>query len=101
MTTAEIANVLQQVLDPELGIDIVSLGLIYDIKVDDGTMTVVMTTTSPHCPMGEALFGMADEALRTAFPAAHRRLGYANQPPWNVHMADMEALRQLGLVQSS
>jgi len=98
MNSTEVAAALHNVFDPELGIDIVSLGLVYAIWVEGDELTVVMTTTSPHCPMGAALFGMTEDVLGSAFPAANIHLGYANSPPWNVHMAEVSALRQLGLV---
>jgi metal-sulfur cluster biosynthetic enzyme len=51
-THDEIIEALRFVLDPELGISIVDLGLIYDVETKDGDVTVTMTLTSPACPAG-------------------------------------------------
>ena len=47
-----IREALRDVIDPEVGINIVDLGLIYDVKIDDSQLDIVMTMTSPACPMG-------------------------------------------------
>jgi len=48
----EVKTALRSVVDPELGINIVDLGLVYDIEVDGGSATITMTLTSPGCPAG-------------------------------------------------
>ena len=51
---------LGQVYDPEIGIDIVSLGLVYDVELDDaGLLSIDMTLTSPYCPLGSVIQGQA------------------------------------------
>ena len=53
MTTVEdITEALSNVIDPELGLDFVELGLVYDVEIDDGTVTITFTLTSPGCPIG-------------------------------------------------
>lgn len=98
MKTAEVAEVLSGVYDPELAIDIVSLGLVYDIDASGKGIGVTMTTTSPACPMSDALYGMAEAVLAHNFPGTPIDLRLTWEPHWDVRMADRDALVELGLV---
>ncbi|MEK5270058.1 iron-sulfur cluster assembly protein [Aeribacillus sp. FSL K6-8394] len=61
---AKILEKLQNVLDPELGINVVDLGLIYKIEVKDGTAFILMTLTTPGCPLHDSIAGGVKRALR-------------------------------------
>ncbi len=98
MTTGEVAEVLRGVYDPELAIDIVSLGLVYGIEAVDGEVAVTITTTSPDCPMSDALYGMTEAVLQYNFPLATVHLALTHSPQWTVEMAERAALEELGLV---
>ena len=87
-------DVLSRVIDPEIGIDIVSLGLVYEVEETDEAVRVVMTLTSPSCPMGEMLRAEAEQALAEVFGAAHVDLVWS--PPWGPERMSDEAKRQLG-----
>ncbi|HET6567526.1 MAG TPA: metal-sulfur cluster assembly factor, partial [Rhodothermales bacterium] len=50
-TRRQVAHHLRPVIDPEVGLNIVDLGLIYDLRIDDGEITVLLTMTTPACPM--------------------------------------------------
>src|SRR5690606_36595995 len=63
----EVTDILRGVLDPELGIDVVSLGLIYELEISPGEVYLSMATTSPMCPKGEVLRSSAEDALRRRF----------------------------------
>lgn len=98
MNTKDVERALRQVFDPELGIDIVSLGLVYAIEVDGQDVRVEMTTTSPRCPMGEALVGMVESVLGYGSSEGTTSVELVFDPPWDVRMADERALRRLGLL---
>ena len=55
MTEAEILEALRDVVDPELGVNIVDLGLVRGIQLDDGDVGITMTMTSPACPLRDSL----------------------------------------------
>lgn len=96
MTPGEVADALSEVFDPELGIDVVALGLIYSIETDGG-ISVDMTATSAACPMADVLLDGARQAIAHRWPAVPRQVTLVVDPPWDVGMADAGALRQLGL----
>lgn len=98
MTTAEIAGTLAGVIDPELGISIVALGLIYAIHFDDEAVHVELTLTSIECPMGEVIAGMAAARLNRDAEGRRVELEVVTEPPWQIQMADAAAQRELGLV---
>lgn len=98
MTTAAVAEALSGVYDPELAIDIVSLGLVYAIETSEHEVGVTITTTSPACPMSDALYGMTEAVLHHAFPQKNIRLELTFTPQWKVEMAARSALQELGLV---
>ena len=54
---------LKTVIDPELGVNIVDLGLIYGVDIKEGNVTVKMTLTSPACPLGAVIQGQVHQAL--------------------------------------
>ena len=87
---------LRDVWDPELALDVFSLGLIYDIRVTDDVVEVDMTLTTPGCPVSESLSGEADAALREALPDFEIVLNVIWDPPWTPERLSEEALETLG-----
>lgn len=89
---------LRCVYDPELCLDVVSLGLVYDVREEGGNVVVEMTLTTPGCPVSESLPIEAREAVRRAVDV---RLGVELKvvwdPPWNPAMMDDDAASALGL----
>jgi metal-sulfur cluster biosynthetic enzyme len=90
---------LSEVYDPEIGIDIVSLGLVYGSDINDaGLLTINMTLTTPYCPMGSLIQGQA-HAVCHGLPGVkdvHVELVWS--PPWDPRtMASEEARLELGI----
>lgn len=90
-------NALAGVYDPELYLDVVSLGLVYDVRVDDGALIVEMTMTTPGCPVSESLPAAAEAVVRQAtadsLPVDVRVVW---DPPWDPSMMDGAAASALG-----
>lgn len=78
-------NALHQVIDPEIGLNIVDLGLIYQIDFDEGNkiMFATMTLTTQFCPMGETISQAAKRCLEDAFPTWKININITFDPPWN------------------
>ena len=90
-------NALAGVYDPELYLDVVSLGLVYDVREEDGRLVVEMTMTTPGCPVSESLPEEARTAVRQAtgdsIPVEVRVVW---DPPWSPSMMDETAAAALG-----
>jgi metal-sulfur cluster biosynthetic enzyme len=94
-----INTALRQVYDPEVGLDIVSLGLVYRLEVDEGRVKLDMTLTTPGCPVSETLPQMAQEAAIEALgPESADVLDFEVvwDPPWCPDLIDPESLASLG-----
>ncbi|WP_411034941.1 metal-sulfur cluster assembly factor [Shinella sp. BYT-45] len=79
----DIRNALRMIIDPEIGRNIVDLGLIYDIAVEDGGIArVTMTTTTRGCPAGDYLKEAARNCLRGVPGVEHAEVHLTYEPPW-------------------
>src|SRR5664280_1768672 len=88
---------LGTVYDPELYLDVVSLGLVYDVREEEGTIVVEMTLTTPGCPASESLPEMARAAIVESVgdPAAVD-VRVVWDPPWSPALMDAESAAALG-----
>jgi metal-sulfur cluster biosynthetic enzyme len=91
MTTNEITEeavleTLRQVVDPELGCNIVDLGLVYSIAITGQKVTVVMTLTTAGCPMHESIRGGAQQALLNLAGVEETEVEVVWDPPWRPSM---------------
>jgi len=73
---------LRRVKDPELNLNIVDLGLIYDIHVDGSDVRVDMSLTSPGCPSGPEIMGEAEQQLRSIPGIGNVEMNLVWSPPW-------------------
>jgi metal-sulfur cluster biosynthetic enzyme len=87
---------LLKIADPEIGENIVDLGLIYGVETDDKSIVVAMTMTSPACPMGEMLLDEVHAELLHAFPDAEIDLRLVWEPAWDPDMMSARAKENLG-----
>jgi metal-sulfur cluster biosynthetic enzyme len=81
-----ILDTLRQVIDPELGCNIVDLGLIYSVNIVGCKVTVTMTLTTPGCPMGESISQGAQVALLGLEGVADVEVDIVWDPPWHPSM---------------
>lgn len=85
---------LQDVVDPELRLNVVDLGLIYQLDFDDVDMKIYceMTLTTRFCPMGESITDAARESLKSVFPEYETSITLTFDPPWNHAMISASGL---------
>lgn len=98
--TNEFYSVLKTVFDPEIGINIVDLGLIYDIDINDEekTVTITYTLTTPACPVGPMLQAQIEQTASTVDGIDNVKLDLVFSPPWDPReMASDEAKFELGI----
>lgn len=83
---------LQNVIDPEIGLNIVDLGLVYQLDFDETAKKIycVMTLTTQFCPMGESITDATKETLKSAFPEYDLMIELTFDPPWNHTMISEE-----------
>ncbi|GAB4375167.1 MAG: SUF system Fe-S cluster assembly protein [Salibacteraceae bacterium] len=94
-----IVNALKTVYDPEIPVDIYELGLIYEIDIeDDGSVKVLMTLTSPSCPVAESLPGEVEQKVAGVEGVKSARVELTWDPPWDKDMMSEEAMVELGLI---
>ncbi len=98
ITEDDVREALHDVIDPELGINVVDLGLVYQISVEDGRrIHVLMTMTTPGCPATNYIQGGAERRLMLIPGAEDVEVRLAWAPPWSPDMMSAEARHQLGM----
>jgi len=96
-TESEIREALKSVIDPELGINIVDLGLIYDIVINKGAVKVKMTLTTPMCPLGPLIIENARKAVEGVPGVKDVDIEVTFDPPWTMDRINPEIKERLGL----
>lgn len=98
ITEEQIREALKGVYDPEIGIDIVNLGLIYDISISkEGNVSVKMTLTTPGCPLGPTVQEAVKAVLESIDGVKSTNVEIVWDPPWNPSMMSDEAKQILGI----
>lgn len=90
-----VLTALRSVVDPEVGLDIVSMGLVYGLEVTPEELRVRLSLTTPGCPLGGAILGMARQALEGVAGAHRVRLEVVWDPPWDPRMLSRESQEAL------
>ncbi len=92
----QVRHSLRSVTDPEIGINIVDLGLVYDIDVSDRTARVTMTLTSPGCPAGAAIMAGVQHAAETVEGVEAAEVNLVWKPFWTPERIDPKVRATLG-----
>lgn len=93
----DVLDALHNVMDPELGINIVDLGLIYGVKVSGKKVDVKMTFTTPACPLLQYIVSEVEERVGKIKGVEEVVVSLAWDPPWNPDKISKEGKKQLGL----
>ena len=95
-TDTDIREALRQVIDPELGVNIIDLGLVYRVEIEGASIRVVMTMTSPACPLGDYVKDLVESTIKWRLPEVqHVDVALTWEPPWNPDMMSDAARQQL------
>jgi metal-sulfur cluster biosynthetic enzyme len=96
VTVDDVNEVLRDVIDPELGLDFVELGLIYDIEVEEGIVRVTYTLTSPGCPIGPQVSEQIEEFVGELDGVQDVQPTMTFSPPWTPERMSEDAKFALG-----
>jgi len=97
VTDGDILEALRTVIDPELGVSIVDLGLVYHVEIDGARVRVEMTMTSPACPLRDYIKDLVVTAIaERAAELEDIEIVIVTDPPWTPEMMSGAARRQLG-----
>ena len=97
LTKDVIYESLKTVFDPEIPINVVDLGLIYDVQVNKGDIYVQMTLTAPGCGMGPYIAQQAEWAIQDIEGVDEVEIEMVFDPPWSPDLISEEARSQLGI----
>lgn len=95
-TVDEVTDVLRDVIDPELGLDFVELGLIYDVEIEEGTVRITYTLTSPGCPIGPQVSEQIEEFVGELDGVVDVQPTMTFSPPWTPDRMSEDAKFALG-----
>tara|TARA_B100001013_G_C24208841_1_gene284437 strand:+ start:138 stop:464 length:327 start_codon:yes stop_codon:yes gene_type:complete len=95
----KIVGVLKTIFDPEIPVDIYELGLIYDVFVnEDNEVKILMTLTSPNCPVAETLPVEVEEKVKSLDEIKDVQVEITFDPPWTQDLISEEAKLELGML---
>lgn len=97
LTKEEVIEALKDVYDPEIPVNVVDLGLIYDCEVDEGDVNVKMTLTFPGCGMGPYIAQQAEWRIAEIEAVEDVSVEMVFDPPWSADLITEEGKLQLGL----
>jgi FeS assembly SUF system protein len=94
-----VIDIIRTVYDPEIPVDIYELGLIYEVKInDEAHAEVLMTLTSPSCPVAESMPAEVEEKVRSVEGVKSGKVELTFDPPWDKDMMSEAALLELGFM---
>jgi len=98
VTQEQIIEKLKYCIDPELGINIIDLGLIYAVNIDDTRVSVLMTVTTPGCPLDSYFIKDITDKVKSLKGVSAVSVELTFDPPWNPSKMSEESRELLGLV---
>lgn len=96
VTAEAVFDSLRDVYDPEIPVNIVDLGLVYDVQVNDDKVSVKITLTSPFCGMGDYVAEEAKEKILSTTGATEADVEVVFDPPWTPELISDEGKKVLG-----
>jgi len=96
VSKGEVLESLKQVVDPEIGMNIVDVGLVYRVEPHEDHIDVDFTLTTPACPLGDQIIHDITQVLQQDFGMADVRPNLVWNPPWSVDFMSEEARLELG-----
>ena len=93
----DVMKALSKVIDPEIGVNIVDLGLVYGIEVEGNTVKVKMTLTTPMCPLGPMIVDNARKEVEQLEGVDKAEVEVVFDPPWSIERIKPEVRERLGL----
>ena len=97
VTKEQVYEALQECYDPEIPVNIVDLGLVYDVEVEDDTVAVKMTLTAPGCGMGGMIASNAQSLIMEIPGVKDANVDLVWDPPWDASRISEEARGKLGI----
>ncbi|WP_297455774.1 metal-sulfur cluster assembly factor [Persephonella sp.] len=97
VTKEDVYKALKNVIDPEIGFNIVDLGLVYDVDVQDGNVKIKMTLSSPSCPLSGTILSWVESAVRNLEGVENVDIELVWEPQWTIEMANDEVKKALGM----
>jgi len=95
ITEEDVYNAISTVIDPEVGFDIVSLGLIYGVKIEEGNVHVTMTLSTKGCPLHELIQQWTKDAVLKIEGVQNCDIEIVWEPAWNISMASERVKKEL------
>lgn len=96
-TAEQLRELLKDVFDPELGYNIVDLGLVYGVGIADGVVTVTMTMTTPGCPASDMIQGGVRHRLEEVEGVDEIVIDLVWEPPWGPHAMSAAGKEHFGV----
>lgn len=98
LTKEKILEILSSVFDPEINVNVVDLGLIYEVKILPEKVFVLMTLTTPTCPYGDFLVTQLESALLNSEGVKNVDVEITFDPPWDITKLSENAKDELGIL---
>lgn len=98
VTKEKVLEALKEVIDFEIGLDVVSLGLVYDVVVDEeNNVTITMTMTTPACPLAGLILQDAEDKVRQIEGVKDVKINLTFDPPWTPDRMSEEVRKKFGI----